>query len=152
MILLNQKFLTVSLFSCLLLAFTKVSGQETSVKREGKTFVRQDFEDLSTYGFGSQNCESLRRNLEVFLLENEKITPNSTLIIIFRMEKGENQNLYPIRRRKLAYWFNLNFKNRYIVALGDPVENTGRADIYADGKMAVGFGFKKNSKNICQNY
>lgn len=124
--LLKRKKIIVSLIFWVIFSFTKTNGQ-----------------------FGPQNCEGLRRNLEVYLLESEEVKPNTSLIIIFRPEKGERQKYYQIRRKKLEnQWFGQHFKDRYIFALGDAVEES-RFDIYADGKLIIGFGFKKNSPKIC---
>ena len=139
--LLNQKFaILVLLFGILVFFQVKISGQTKTLQTD----------DINNYGFGPQNCEALRRNLESFLIENEKITPTTSLIIIFRMEKGEGKQVYTSRKEELSYWLNRNFKGEYLIALGEGVKNIGRADIYADGKIIVGFGFKKNSRKICQ--
>ena len=133
----NPNNIIVSFFFCAIFSVIQTNGQE----KFGEQGIR----------FGSQNCESFRRNLEVYLLENEEIKPETSLIIIFRPEKGERQKYYQIRRKKLeAQWFERHFRERYVFALGDPVvDEVGRADIYADGKLIVGFGFKKNSPKIC---
>lgn len=139
--LLNQKFaILILLFSSLVIFQAKISGQTKTLQTD----------DIINYGFGPQNCEALRRNLESFLIENEKITPITSLIIIFRMEKGEGKQIYTNRKKELSYWLDRNFKAEYLIALGENVKKTSRADVYADGKILVGFGFKKHSRKICQ--
>lgn len=138
--------MTISILGLSLSVFsqTKSSTSESYVYP-----VAENTDDLALYGTMAINCENTRVNLERVLDEAQN-KMDSSLIIIFRLEFGESSKLYSIRKRNFKIWLDRYYNKKYIIALGDSVKEIGRADIYIGGKLAFGFGFKRNSGDFCK--
>lgn len=138
------------IFSCFI---HKAAGQEKlPAKEDGYIYPNpNDLDDLSLYGIIGVNCEATRAGMEVVVKEANR-KKNSFFIIIIRLENGERTSLYQARRKALTDWFEKRYTGKTVFALGAPVKEIGRADMYIGGKLATGLGFRRNNGKFCSDY
>lgn len=122
--------------------------------QDGSTTKLEDIEigDLpfSFSLLGADNCEGTRRGLEqVFDEATKQQTKDAYLMIIMRLGKGERASRYESRRKHMEAWTKRYYGERYIIARGNPSVDSGRAEIFVNGKLFSAIDFKWNHKYIC---
>lgn len=150
----SNNLVSKMLLSMLAIGIINVAAISQTKLQDGSTTKLEDIEigDLpfSFSLLGADNCEGTRRGLEqVFEEATKQQTKDAYLMIIMRLGKGERVSRYESRRKHMEAWTKRYYGERYVIARGNPSVDSGRAEIFVNGKLFSAIDFKWNHKYIC---